>query len=466
MSFNLATMLQESARARPEHLVCRTSGRDVSYRELDEDSGRCAAALLACGCKPGDRIAVQLPNIPEFLVAYFGILKAGLVMVPINPVLTEHEYANMIADSGAVLHLNEPAQIARLVRAAQAPVEAAQTAAEDTAVIVYTSGTTGRPKGAELSHIQLYLGATISGEAFGVREDDVTLAVLPLFHVYGLSSSINTAVRFGTTVSLVRRFEPEQVLDVMARHGVSVALGVPTMYHALLGADLAGRDLGRFRIASCGGASMPEALMNAFEQRFGVRVVEGFGMSETGACGLMNTPDDRRVGSVGRPIWGVQARVDAVGTGPEHVGELQLKGHVVMKGYHEDPEATAATVVDGWLRTGDLAYVDEDGFYYIVDRSKDLIIRGGYNVYPREVEEVLHRHPGVLEAAVIGRPDERLGEEVVAVLVARPGSALDAGGVLEFCRASLAPYKCPRELRFVDALPKNAAGKILKRELR
>ena len=217
---------------------------------------------------------------------------------------------------------------------------------------------------------------------------------------------------------------------------------------------------------------MPKALIEGFEKKFGVTVLEGFGMSETGAAGFVNRPGDRRVGSIGKPLWGVQARIaGAEGrTGPENVGELLMKGHVVMTGYHEDPAATGETIVDGWLHTGDLGYVDDDGFYYIVDRIKDMIIRGGFNVYPREVEEVLYRHPAVREAAVLGRPDERLGEEVVAVVVLKPEAADGAGvepeDIIEFCRASLVRYKCPREIRFVAQLPRNASGKVLKRELR
>jgi long-chain acyl-CoA synthetase len=471
MSFNLASMLTESALAEPGRFVCRTVDRDITYRELDESSGRFAAALLAQGHARGDRVAVQLPNVPEFLTAYFGILKAGLVMVPMNPLLTPREWQHQVADSGAVLHLTDPAQVSELADSAAGVADTADTSADDTAVIIYTSGTTGRPKGAELTHFQLYMSCSTSSEAFGALPDDVTLAALPLFHIYGLNSSVNSVVRFGRTMSLLPRFEIEPVLDAMERHGVSVTLGVPTMYHAILNAELGERKFAPFRVSSSGGASMPEALMTAFEDRFGVTVLEGFGMSETGGAGFLNRPDDRRIGSIGKPLWGVRARIAGLdGTvlapGPEHLGEIQIKGHVVMKGYHGDPEATAETIVDGWLHTGDVGYMDEDGFYYVVDRIKDLIIRGGYNVYPREVEEVLYRHPAVSEAAVVGRADDRLGEEVVAVIVLRPGVEADAEAITAFCKESLVSYKCPHEIRFVAALPKNASGKVLKRELR
>lgn len=477
MVFNLATTLTESALDKPDKYVCRTLDRDVSYRELDELTGRFAAALRAAGLERGDRVAVQLPNVPEFLVAYYGILKAGLVMVPMNPQFTEPETDHVLTHSGARRHFADPDEIAALCAAATPSDEVASTEPQDTAVIIYTSGTTGRPKGAELSHFELYMACTVASETFGAVPEDVTLAVLPLFHIYGLSCSINSTVRYGSTMSLLRRFEVPAVLDAMERHGVTITLGVPTMYHALLamGGDLEGRDLSAFRVASCGGAPMPKALIEGFEKKFGVTVLEGFGMSETGAAGFLNRPGDRRVGSIGKPLWGVQARIDGAegltGTGPEHVGELLIKGHVVMNGYHDDQIASAETIVDGWLHTGDLAYVDDDGFYYIVDRIKDMVIRGGFNVYPREVEEVLYRHPAIREAAVLGRPDERLGEEVVAVVVLHQptgseASEITAEQIIAFCRESVAGYKCPREVRIVTQLPRNASGKVLKRELR
>jgi long-chain acyl-CoA synthetase len=469
MVFNLATTLTESAHEHPGKFVCRTADRDMTYAELDELTGRFAAALLASGLERGDRVAVQLPNVPEFLVAYYGILKAGCVMVPMNPQLTEPETAYMVGHSGARKHFDDVEDVVAMCESAKYAADVAATYPQDTAVIIYTSGTTGRPKGAELSHFQLYMSCTVASETFGAVPEDVTLAALPLFHIYGLSCSLNSVVRYGSTMSLLRKFEPGAVFDAMAKHGVTITLGVPTMYHALLMSDVGDRDLSAFRVASCGGAPMPKALIEGFEQKFGVTVLEGFGMSETGAAGFVNRPDARRVGSIGMPLWGIQARIAGAegGTGPEHVGELLIKGHVVMTGYHDDADATGQTIVDGWLHTGDLGYVDEDGFYYIVDRIKDMIIRGGFNVYPREVEEVLYRHPAIREAAVLGRPDERLGEEIVAVLVLKP----DAGEVtpeeiVEFCKQSLAAYKCPREIRFVAQLPRNASGKVLKRELR
>ena len=506
MSFNLATMLRESAKSHPGKPCFHAGEQTVSYAQLEELSGRIAANLRATGLVRGDKVAVQLPNVPEFLLAYFGILKAGLVMVPLNPLLKAAEITHQLTDSQARLLITSDACLPEAAGAAAgidglslclvgtSPGEegladfadlcastpqgtghdTAATDADDTAVIIYTSGTTGRPKGAELTHFQLFMNCTTAGGLFGVQEDDVTLAALPFFHVYGLSGIVNCAIRYGATLCLVPRFDPALVLDAMHRHGVSVFLGVPTMFHAVLQADDGHRDLPRFRVACSGGAAMPQTLMAAFEQRFGVAVLEGYGLSETASTATMNpSAQDRRQLSIGKPIWGVEARIvgpdgSELPPGPDHVGEILLRGHNVMKGYYRNPQATAEALRDGWLHTGDLAYRDQDGFLFLVDRAKDLIIRGGYNVYPREVEEVLYTHPAVAEAAVIGRPDERLGEEVVAVVSLRPDAAAPASAedIVAFCRDRLAAYKYPREVRFLPELPKNATGKLLKRELR
>ncbi|HEV2638946.1 MAG TPA: long-chain fatty acid--CoA ligase [Actinocrinis sp.] len=515
MSFNLAVMLRESALAFPDRDCVRIGDHSVTYAQIDERSGRVAAGLLASGLRRGDKVAVQLPNIPAFLEAYFGILKAGLVMVPLNPQLKHAEIAHQLADSQSRAAVTFSMCVPEMTAAAKeiedlalytvalpgfdvdsgtpegyrpfesllgdGPVpgpggsrsgDIVATMADDTAVIIYTSGTTGRPKGAELTHFQLFMNCTTSSALFGIEPDDISLAVLPFFHIYGLSSVINCAVRHGGTMSLVPRFDAQSVVDAMERHEVSVFVGVPTMYQALMQVDTTGRDLSRLRVASSGGAAMPEALMRAFEEKFGILILEGYGLSETASAAVMNQgANERKPLSIGKPIWGVEMRIVAADgrdlpPGTENVGEILLRGHNVMKGYYRDPEGTAAALRDGWLHTGDLAYQDEDGFVFIVDRIKDLIIRGGYNVYPREVEEVLYTHPAVAEAAVVGRADERLGEEVVAVVALRPGAEADAEALIAYCRENLAGYKCPREVRFLPELPKNATGKLLKRELR
>ena len=505
MSFNLATILTETTLAAPDAPVCRIGGTTTTYRELDDLSGRAAAGLREAGLSPGQVVALQLPNIPQFLIAYFGALKAGLVVLPLNPLLMAPELEYHLTDSAAAMLIgfeglhSEAAKACEttgvplyLVSVGSDPLpdgtrpvtELISTAPlgepggdveargpDDTAVLVYTSGTTGKPKGAELTHFQLYMNCTVAGELFGVRNDDVVLAVLPFFHVFGLSSVINVFVRYGGCLSILPRFQPSVVLDAIEADRCTVIGGVPTMLHALAQQDVAGRDLSALRVAVSGGASLPEDVMRTFEAKYGIEVLEGYGMTETASSCSFNRPGDRKVLSIGKPLWGVRMRVaDALDqplpTGREHVGEILIRGHNVMKGYLGRPEATAETLRGGWLHSGDLGYVDDDGFYFIVDRAKDLVIRGGYNVYPREIEEVLYAHPAVLEAAVIGKPHERLGEEVVAVVALREGASASAEDIIAYCRERLAAYKYPREIRFMAELPKGPSGKILKAALR
>jgi long-chain acyl-CoA synthetase len=505
VSFNLATILAETALATPDSPVHLFGGTATTYRELDEQSGRFAAGLREAGLHTGDVVALQLPNLPHFLTAYFGALKAGMVVLPLNPLLMAPELEYHLGDSSATMLVGFEGMHAEAGKACERlgiPLYLASTGGgslpddarpvsalfsgsaldppggdvvprgpEDTAVLVYTSGTTGRPKGAELTHFQLYMNCTIVGQLFGARDNDVTLAVLPFFHVFGLSTIINVSVRYGACLSIVPRFQPAAVLDVLERDRCTVIAGVPTMLHALAQQDITGRDLSALRVAVSGGASLPEDILRTFEGKYGIDVLEGYGMSETASTCSFNRPGDRRVLSIGKPVWGITMRVgDATDRpllpGREHVGEILIRGHNVMKGYLGRPEATAEAIRDGWLHTGDLGYMDSDGFYFIVDRAKDLVIRGGYNVYPREIEEVLYAQPDILEAAVIGKPDERLGEEVVAFVVLRPGSELSADELIAYCRERLAAYKYPREIRFVAELPKGPSGKVLKSALR
>jgi long-chain acyl-CoA synthetase len=505
MSFNLATILTETTLAAPGAPVCRIGGTATSYRELDDLSGRAAAGLREAGLVPGQVVALQLPNIPQFLIAYFGALKAGLVVLPLNPLLMAPELEYHLGDSAAALLIGFQGLHAEAAKACEttgvplylvsadagplpggtrpvselistAPLDepggdVAARGPDDTAVLVYTSGTTGKPKGAELTHFQLYMNCTVAGGLFGVRGDDVVLAVLPFFHVFGLSSVINVFIRYGGCLSILPRFAPAAVLDALEADRCTVIGGVPTMLHALAQQDITGRDLSALRVAVSGGASLPADIMRTFEDKYGIEVLEGYGMTETASSCSFNRPGDRKVLSIGKPLWGVRMRVtDSSGQllppGREHVGEILIRGHNVMRGYLGRPEATAETLRGGWLHSGDLGYVDEDGFYFIVDRAKDLVIRGGYNVYPREIEEVLYAHPAILEAAVIGKPDERLGEEVVAVVALREGASVSAGDIIAYTRERLAAYKYPREIRFMTELPKGPSGKILKSALR
>jgi long-chain acyl-CoA synthetase len=505
MSFNLATMLRESADAHPDKPLVHINDLTFSYAQVDEISGRLASSLLGLGLERGDKVAVQLPNLPQFLFTYFGILKAGLVMVPLNPLLRAPEVAYHLEDSDAKilvtfeLFAEEAFRGAEQVGGVTTYVvnlpgnderpegtkhydelyfaddtrDIVPTDADDTAVLLYTSGTTGKPKGAELTHFNLFMNCTVAGELFEFRDDDIGVGVLPLFHVFGLSSVLNTSVRYGGTIVLIPRFELEPVVDAIEKHRCTIFSGVPTMYFGLLQMDLTGRDLSSLRVGVSGGAAIPGETIRAFEEKFpGVVILEGYGLSESSSTTTFNiNAEQRKVLSIGKPIWGVYVRVvDENGkelpAGEEHVGEIVIRGHNIMKGYYNKPEATAEAFQDGWFHTGDLAYKDEDGFFFIVDRKKDLVIRGGYNVYPREVEEVLFGHPSIAEAAVIGKPDDKLGEEVVAIVALKQGADTTAEDVIAYCKERLAAYKYPREVRIVPELPKGPTGKILKKELR
>jgi len=505
MSFNLAVMLRESRHARPDHPLCHISDLTFSYPEVDEISGRVASALLGTGLRRGDKVAVQLPNLPQFLFTYFAILKAGLVMVPLNPLLKAPEVAYQLRDSESRMLITFEGFAAEAVAGAreagdvsmyvvnlpgndQRPEgtrdydelyfaddtgEIEPVNADDTAVIIYTSGTTGKPKGAELTHFQLYMNCTVAGELFGFRDDDIGVAVLPMFHVFGLSSVLNTAVRFGGTLVLIPRFEPDAVLDAIARYRCTIFSGVPTMYYTLLQADVASRDLSSLRVGISGGAAIPGEVIRAFEEKFpGVVILEGYGLSETASTTTFNiSAEQRKVLSIGKPIWGVQVQMvdeqdKPLPPGSENIGEIVIRGHNVMKGYYGNLAATAEAFRGGWFHTGDLAYADKDGYLFVVDRKKDMLIRGGYNVYPREIEEVLFGHPAVAEAAVVGKADPKLGEEILAFVVPKPGAEADPDDIMAYCRERLAAYKYPREVRIAEDLPKGPTGKILKRELR
>jgi long-chain acyl-CoA synthetase len=343
----------------------------------------------------------------------------------------------------------------------------------DPAVIIYTSGTTGTPKGAVLSHFTLYMNADVSGRLFEFRDDDVVVVALPLFHVFGLSSILNICILLGGTMSLVPRFEPAAVLELIQRDRVTVFEGVPAMFSALLQApNLADCDLSSLRVAVSGGAPIPAEVIDSFERRFGVVILEGYGLSETSSTTTFNvSAAERKACSVGKPIWGVGVQIwDDQGrplrSGPEHVGEIVVRGPNVMTGYYNNPDATAQAFAGGWFHTGDLGYFDAGGFLFIVDRIKDLIIRGGYNVYPREVEEAIYAHPAVAEAAVIGVPDARLGEEVHAIVALKAGHRVSKAELTGFVKQRVAACKYPRTVEFRDSLPKGATGKILKKELR
>ena len=505
MSLNVATMLRESATAHPDKPLCHINDLSFTYAQVDEISGRVGAALLATGLQRGDKVALQLPNLPQFLFTYFGLMKAGLVMVPLNPLLMAPEVKYHLEDSDAKVLITFEMFAEQAVKGAaelkgvttyvvnmpgndERPEgtkhfdelyfaddtrDIVPTDADETAVLLYTSGTTGKPKGAELTHFNLYMNCTVAGELFGFQDDDIGVAVLPLFHVFGLSSVLNTSVRYGGTIVLIPRFELEPVVEAIEKHRCTIFSGVPTMYFGLLNMDTSGKDLSSLRVGVSGGAAIPGEVIKAFEEKFpGCVVLEGYGLSESTSTTTFNVnAEQRKVLSIGKPVWGVQVQVvdeddKPLPPGAENVGEIVIRGHNIMKGYYNKPEATAEAFKNDWFHTGDLAYMDEDGYLFIVDRKKDLVIRGGYNVYPREVEEVLYEHPAVAEAAVLGRPDAKLGEEVLAFVALKPGASADPEELIAFAKERLAAYKYPREVRIVDELPKGATGKILKKELR
>ena len=460
---NLAANLSATAARHGGRTAVAHGEAELTYRELDAASARVAGMLRSRGLLPGDRVGVMLGNVPQFAMAYYGVLRMGGVVVPMNPLLKPREVAHYVSDSGAVLVLDDSTA---LPGDAEPDSGVAERDDDDTAVILYTSGTTGRPKGAELTHRNLMANVEVMSDLLSMRRDDVILGALPLFHSFGQTCGLNLAVATGACLALIPRFLPGEVLELVERRRVTVFEGVPTMYAALLnhpGAEQA--DASSLRTCVSGGAALPLEVLHGFEAAFGCVVLEGYGLSETSPVASFNRADGlRKPGSIGTPVAGVEMTL--LSPTPEGVGEIAIRGHNVMKGYWGDPEATREAIdPDGWFRTGDLARVDGDGCYFIVDRKKELIIRGGYNVYPREIEEVIYEHPAVREAAVVGIPHSELGEEVGAAIALKAGADVDEAGVREFVRARVAPYKYPRRVWFVDELPKGSTGKILKRAI-
>ena len=525
---NLAQLLDDAA-SRTGGSTAIISGDDVlSYDDVDRAANRLANLLERNGLGPGSRIALSCPNVPAFTVAYFAILKLGAIVVPLNVLLRSREIAYHLEDSGADAYLAHegtpddalgetawagfiasprcrrfflidddtlaggPTELTTLTGlerrhahalSPQVPGESETFASrprddDDTAVILYTSGTTGQPKGAELRHRNLRDNAVACcavAEADPQRPDTY-LAALPLFHSFGQTNIQNASVLMGGTVVMMRRFEPELAATLMFQHHVSFFAGVPTMFWALLGLDdavtsgAAGSWGSALRIAVSGGAALPVDIHRRFREQHDITILEGYGLSETSPLAtLARYGEEPRVGSIGVPVPGVELKLvadDWSEVGADEIGEIAIRGHNVMKGYFNRPDATAEAVVDGWFRTGDLARRDRDGFYYIVDRSKDMIIRGGFNVYPRELEEVLITHPAVSLVAVVGVPHESHGEEIKAVVVKNEGhEGVTPEDLVAWGREQLAAYKYPRIVEFVPDLPMTSTGKILKREL-
>jgi long-chain acyl-CoA synthetase len=494
MNDNLAVNLIDSVARDGDEPALRMDDIVISYDRLDELTAQLAGLLRARGITAGDRVGIMLPNVPQFAVAYYAVLRIGGVVVPMNVLLKRREVSFYLSDPEASLVIAwhgfadaaqtgaaeagvdclivTPGEFERELADAEPNAEVAQRAGDDTAVILYTSGTTGTPKGAELTHSNLKRNVDVSIGLFTIGEGDVILGALPLFHAFGQTCGLNTAIAAGACLTLIPRFDAAKALAIIERDRVDVFEGVPTMFSALLHDPAADTtDVSSLRVSVSGGAALPVEVLRSFEERFGCVVLEGYGLSETSPVASFNHPDrERTPGSIGTPVEGVELKLiddDGNEVGAGEVGEIAVRGHNVMKGYWRRPEATAEAIdADGWFKTGDMARVDEQGRYFIVDRKKELIIRGGYNVYPREIEEVLYEHPAVREAAVIGIPHAELGEEIGAAVALKPGAEATPDELRAHVKEQVAAYKYPRHVWIVDELPKGPTGKILKREIK
>lgn len=516
---NLSAVLEDGARTVPEKECLVFGDLRLNYAITDMIANQVANLLISRGIRPGDRVALASPNLPYFPFVYYGALKAGAVVVPLNVLLTPREIAYHLEDSGAKAlfaftgspelplgersfeafnevegcqtYIDLPASpgatestidgaetLWKALEGQPGEFETVQADSDETAVIIYTSGTTGKPKGAELSHNNLMMNAIGSASLVNPHPDgrDVALVVLPLFHIFGQTVMMNAALYRHATLVLMPRFDGDEALRIMEKEGVTAFAGVPTMYWGLLNAVQAA-ETGSYDIdkiadnvvdAVSGGAALPAQLAEDFVKTFGVGIKEGYGLSETSPVVSFNNPKIKaKTGSIGLPVWGTEMKlIDDDWNDQAEIGEIAVRGHCVMKGYHNRPEINAEVIKDGWFRTGDIARRDEEGFYFIVDRSKDMIIRGGFNVYPREIEEVLMTHEAVSLAAVVGVPHETHGEEIKAFVILDPGSETTPEEIVAWSKERLAAYKYPREIEFRDELPMTSTGKILKRELR
>ncbi|MET9491595.1 long-chain fatty acid--CoA ligase [Nocardia sp. NPDC006630] len=487
-TLSLASILAEPARRRPDHLALIEGAQRITFADLWRQAREQAGALIELGVRPGDRVALMGPNTADFPRAYYAILAAGATVVPVHLLLTADEAEYVLRDSEASLLIchDMVATVGKAAaeRAGIPCVNPKELAAEaiptfvsrsplDIAVVFYTSGTTGRPKGAELSHLNMVMCATVNAfDANEVKREDIALGALPLFHVFGQTVSMNSHWRLGATLVLLPRFDAAEAIRLMNAESINTFHGVPTMYVGLLEAAREAERLPKLRLCISGGAAMPPSVLEDFERVFGAQVLEGYGLSETSPTATVNQPLLGPVaGTVGHAVWGVDVeiadpavrdRIELLPTGS--VGEVVVRGHNVFSGYTGRPEATAEAVVDGWFRTGDLGVKDEGDYLRIVDRIKEMIIRGGFNVYPTEVEAALLRHPKIAQVAVIGVPDDNYGEEILAVVV--PAKPVTAEEIIEFAREHVARYKYPRRVEFLTELPLGPTHKILKRELK
>ena len=486
MGFSIAQVVCDGARRRPDAIALRQGSRALRYAELAGSARAVAARLADAGIGIDDRVALMLPNSIEWVQAYYGIQMAGAIPVPLNTLLAVPEAARILADPqpGAVIGSTRYQTLGRLAEAAaqaspqafaldlDAPLADAggfepriDRQPGDTAVILYTSGTTGRPKGVELSHFNVFWNAQLfARDLLGLTPEDRCLAVMPLSHVSGHTVALNAPLFAGAGVTLMERFDAEAVLRTISRDRIGFFLGVPAMFWSLLDTPTPeGCDLSSLRGCTSGGQALPEDVHRGFEARFGVEIAEGYGLTEASPNITTNLFGSKKIGTVGRAVWGVELRIVDEHGAPLPAGrrgQVIARSPGVMKGYYRNPQATAAAVRGGWLHTGDIGWLDEQGYLTIVDRITEIIASGGYKIYPREVEEALYAHPDVLEAAVVGQPDPRLGEIPVAWLAPRPGRSPGADALRAWCAERVSRYKLPRRFRFLTLLPKGATGKI------
>jgi len=512
---NLASVLEESVKNFPDKKAVILGNQSFSFTQINAAANQVANGLQRAGIHKGDKVALSCPNIPYFPIVYYGILKTGATVVPLNVLLKQREIAYHLNDSDAKAyfcfegtaelpmgqegwagfnHVDSCHHFWLMTAdpAAESPIAGAetlgafmsreytefdtvQTMPDDTCVILYTSGTTGQPKGAELTHSNIFMNAVTSRDLFHQKAEDIQLVVLPLFHSFGQTCQLNTGFMGSNTLVFIPRFDADAVLSGFQNENVTIFCGVPTMYWGLLKHPEAGKyDLDKIarnlRLGISGGAAMPLEIMKAFEEKFNIKILEGYGLSETSPVATFNRFDrPRKPGSIGLPIWGVDVKIVDENDKELPVGEpgeVIIRGHNVMKGYYKRPDATETAFRNGWFHSGDVGKKDEDGYIYIVDRVKDMIVRGGYNVYPREIEEVLLTHPAISLAAVIGVPHDKFGEDVKAYVVLKENASATVEELQQWAKEEMASYKYPRMIEIRDSLPMTATGKILKKELR
>ena len=486
--FPTSTLTHDRASARPSGPCLRDADRTLTNEEFDAAVTAAAAQLTQRGVAAGDTVAVMLPNCVELVVTMFAAWAVGAALTPVNPALTDDEALYQVQDStsqvivgdhraaqlaatAGVQHLDVTA-VGRSQARTSSPDPSGSSAAgpEDFALIIYTSGTTGRPKGVLLDHANLTSMTDSLIQALALTGNDVSLLVLPLFHVNGLAVSVLSTMRAGGSVVIAPKFSIESFWDLVEQHRPTFFSAVPTIYALLETRTTRPVDTSSLRFAICGAAPMPVDLIDRIEQRFGVPVIEGYGLSESTVAATLNPlTGPRRPGTVGPPLPGQQVAIQAPDGSPApagHRGEVVIRGANVMRGYLGRPEATAITVRDGWLHTGDVGFLDDAGYLVLVDRMKDMIIRGGENIYPKEIEDVLYTHPSVLEAAVVGEPDPLMGEVPVGYVALRAGMHTTVDELTTLCRQSLARYKQPQQIRILPGLPKNSVGKLVKGLLR